>query len=70
MVGVEHVGGVEPQLTFSKSESELLRMMRAVKEVTDHFHFFDRLSSKRSDFHFFSCPSSSMPSFVTDLLTY
>ena len=39
MVGVEHVGGVEPQLTFSKSESELLRMMRAVKEVTDHFHF-------------------------------
>ena len=43
MVGVEHVGGVEPQLTFSKSESELLRMMRAVKEVTDHFHFFDRL---------------------------
>ena len=38
MVGVEHVGGVEPQLTFSKSESELLKMMRAVKVVTDHFH--------------------------------
>ena len=39
MVGVEHVGGVEPQLTFSKSESEQLRMMQAEKEVTDHFHF-------------------------------
>ena len=38
MVGVEHVGGVEPQLTFSKSESELLKMMRAAKVVTDHFH--------------------------------
>ena len=38
MVSVEHVGGVKPQLTFSKSESELLKMMRAVKVVTDHFH--------------------------------